>query len=87
MRPYAYKARQLKDVETRYSAYDKEGLVMMEAVSKVWRMYLLGCKCFRVVTDHATLVHLLKQSRDKITNRQTHWVKKLTPYANLMLIL
>jgi len=42
---------------------------------------------FLVVTDHATLVHLLKQSSDKLTNRQTHWVEKLMPYANLMRIL
>jgi hypothetical protein len=51
-------------------------------------MYLLGSKCFSVVTDHATLViYLLKQSSDKLTNRQTHWVEKLMPYANIMRIL
>jgi len=50
-------------------------------------MYLLGCKCFSLVMDHATLVHLLKQSSDKLTDRRTHWVDKLMPYANLMRIL
>ncbi len=50
-------------------------------------MYLLGCKCFSVVTRHATLVHLLKQSSENLTDRQSHWVKKLMPYANLMRIL
>jgi hypothetical protein len=28
LRPCAYKARKLKDVETRYSAYDKEALAI-----------------------------------------------------------
>ena len=72
---------------TKYSAYDEEALDMVEVVSIVWRMYLLGCKCFSVTTDHATLVHLLKQSSDKLLDRQTHWVDKLMPYANLMRIL
>jgi hypothetical protein len=50
-------------------------------------MYLLGSKCFSIVTNHATLVHLLKQSSDKLTDRQTHWVEKLMPNANIMRIL
>ena len=87
LRPCAYWARKLKDAETRYSAYDREALAIVEAVSRVWRTYLLGSKCFSVVTDHATLVHLLKQSSKKLTDRQTHWVEKLMPYANIMRIL
>ena len=35
LRPCAYRARKLKAVETRYSAYDKEALVIVEAVSRV----------------------------------------------------
>ncbi len=50
-------------------------------------MYLLGCKCFAVVTYHATLVSLLKQSSKKMTYRQSHWVEKLMSYADLMRIL
>jgi hypothetical protein len=50
-------------------------------------MYLLGCKCFSVVTDHANLVYLLKQSSDKLTYMQTHWEEKLMRYAKLMRIL
>ena len=87
LRPCAYWARKLKDAETRYIAYDKEALAIVEVVSRVWRVYLLGCKSFSVVTDHATLVHLLKQSSDKLTDRQSHWVEKLMPYANEMRIL
>jgi hypothetical protein len=34
-RPCAYWARKLKDVETRYNAYDKEALAVVEVVSRV----------------------------------------------------
>ena len=40
-----------------------------------------------MVTNHATLVHLLKHSSVKLTDRQTHLVEKLMSYANLMRIL
>jgi hypothetical protein len=60
LRPCAYWARKLIDCETRYSAYDREALADVEAVSRVWRVYLLGCNRFSVVTDHVTLTHLLK---------------------------
>ena len=40
-----------------------------------------------MIIDHATLVHLLKQSSDKLTDRQSHWVEKWMPYANAMRIL
>ncbi len=35
LRPCAYLARKLKDVETGHSAYDKEALAVVEAVSRV----------------------------------------------------
>ena len=40
-----------------------------------------------MVTYQATLVHLLKQSNDQLTSRQTHWAEKMTPYSVLMRIL
>jgi hypothetical protein len=85
--PCAYWARKHKDFEIRYSAYDRETLVVVEAVSRVWRVYLLGCKRFSVVTDTATLTHLLKQTSDKLTNRQVHWDERLMPFAQSMSIL
>jgi len=36
LRPCAYRARKLKDVETGYSAYEKEALVIVEDVSRIW---------------------------------------------------
>jgi len=35
LRPCVYLARKLKDIENRYSAYDKEALAMLKAVSRV----------------------------------------------------
>ncbi len=69
LRPFAYWARKLKDVETRYSAYDREALAMMEAVTRVQKIYLLVSKYFSVVMDHATRGHLLKKSIYKLTDR------------------
>ena len=40
-----------------------------------------------VFTNHATLTHLFKQPRDKPTDRQVHWVKRLIPFAHCMSIL
>ena len=37
-----------------------------------------------MVTYHGNLVHILKESCDKLTYRHTHWVEKLTPFANLL---
>ncbi len=60
---------------------------MVEAVSRVLRMYMLSCKCFSLVTYHATLAHLLKKSFHKLTNPQTQWDEEFMPYVNLMRIL
>jgi len=53
LKPWVNWARKLKNCETRYSAYDREALAVVEAVSRVWRVYLVGCKFFWVVTNHA----------------------------------
>ncbi len=60
---------------------------MIEFVSRAWRVYLLGCKHFSAVTDHATLTHLLKQSSDKLPDRQVHWVERVMMFAHCMSIL
>ena len=87
VRPCAYWARKLNDAERNYSAYDLEALAVVEAVTRVWRMYLDGCAGISVVTDHATLTHLLKQSSEKLTKRQAHFVERLMPYTGTMKIV
>ena len=64
LRHCAYWARKLKYCETRYSAYDREALAVVEVVTRVWKVYLLECKHFSMATDHATLTQLLKQISD-----------------------
>ena len=59
LRPCAYRTRKLKDADTNHNAYDRAALAMVEVDTIVLRIYLLGCKCFLVVTDRATRVHLL----------------------------
>ena len=87
LRPCAYYARKLNDAERKYSAYDKEALAVVEAVHRAWRVYLEGSKSFSVVTDHATLTHLLTQPSTNLTKRQAHFVEKLMPYAGYMRIV
>ena len=87
LRPCAYYARKLNDAERKYSAYDKEALAVVEAVHRAWRVYLEGSESFSVVTDHATLTHLLTQPSTNLTKRQAHFVEKLMPYAGYMKIV
>ena len=70
-----------------YSACDREALAVVEDVSCVWRVYLLGCIRFSVVTNHATLTHLSKKPSDKLTDRQVQWIVRLVPFAHCMNIL
>jgi len=56
-------------------------------VPRVWRVYLLACKRFLVVTDRANLTHLLRQASDKITDRQVPRVERLMPFTRCIRIL
>ena len=87
LRPCAYWARKLNDAERNYSAYDLEALAVVESVTRVWRMYLDGCKAIQVVTDHSTLTHLLRQPSTTLTKRQAHFIERLMPYTGYMTIL
>ena len=80
-------ANKLKDRETRYSAYGREALAVVDVVSHVWRVYLFGCKSFLVFTNNATLTHLLKQPSDAIIDQQVHWFERLMHYAQCTSIL
>ena len=84
LHPCAYWARKLNDAQRRYSTYDKEALAAITAVTEEWRVYLDGCKRFTSVTDHATLVHLLKQPCSSLSDRQARWVEKIQPFASHM---
>jgi len=87
LRPCAYYARKLNAAERAYSAYDKEALAVVEAITRAFRTYVDGCRSFSVVTDHATLTHLMSMPSTNLTKRQVRWVEKLMPYANYMRIV
>ena len=86
LQPCAYFARKLKDNERNWPAYDKEALAATEAV-RHWRTYLDGCRSFTVVTDHATLVHLLRQSSADLSKRQAGFVEQLREFTGGMAIV
>ena len=86
LQPCAYYAMKLKDAARNWSAYDKEALAVAEAVQH-WRTYLDGCQSFTVVTDHATLVHLLKQPAADLSKRQCSIVEKLRDLAGTMTVV
>ncbi|KAL0413714.1 UNVERIFIED_CONTAM: Transposon Ty3-I Gag-Pol polyprotein [Sesamum radiatum] len=67
--PVAFESRKLKDVERRYSVYEKELLVVVHCL-RLWQHYLLGSS-FVVKTDNTVLSHFMTQP--KLTSRQTSW--------------
>ena len=55
-----YKSRSLKEVETRYSATEREALAIRWAAKKL-RKYLLGAPHFKIVTDHKPLEYMFSK--------------------------
>lgn len=75
--PIAYFSKTLNDAQRNYSAYDRELLAIYQAVGH-WRHYLYG-QHFKVVTDHATLKHLVDQPELK-NSRRIRWISDLQEY-------
>ena len=63
-----YKSRSLKEVETRYSATEREGLAIRWAVTKL-RKFLLGAPPFTVVTDHKPLEYMFNKTTGDVPPR------------------
>lgn len=75
--PVAYDSKKLNSAQRNYSAYDRELLAIYRALLH-WRCYLLGRR-FEVLTDHATLRHMLEQPN--LTNpRRIRWISELMEY-------
>ncbi len=66
MRPCAYWARKLKDAETRYSAYDREALAMVEAASRVWKIRI--CSVLNASQWSRTMRPLSNYSSSQVIN-------------------
>ena len=75
--PIAYDSSKLNPAQRNYSTYDRELLAIYRAVTK-WRHYLLS-HYFEVLTDHATLKHLITQPELK-NSRRIRWISDLQEY-------
>jgi hypothetical protein len=74
--PIAYESHQMTPAERNYPAHEQELLVVIHALQK-WKMLLLGMKV-NVLTDHHSLVHLLKQQN--LSRRQARWKEILSNF-------
>ncbi|KAL0411995.1 UNVERIFIED_CONTAM: Transposon Tf2-11 polyprotein [Sesamum latifolium] len=74
--PVAFESRKLKDVERRYSVYEKELLAVVHYL-RLWRHYLLGSP-FVVKTDNTAVSHFITQP--KLTSRQARWQELLSEF-------
>ena len=77
-KPIAFLSRTMQPVERNYEIYDKELLVIVEALTK-WRQYLLDvAESFKVWTDHENLKYF--REPHKLNGRQARWYLKLQDY-------
>jgi hypothetical protein len=76
-RVIAYASCSLNNAERNYSATELECLVVVWAVTKMFRVYLYERE-FELVTDHAALRWLLNHSASK--GRTTRWVLQLQEF-------
>lgn len=75
-KPIAFMSKKLNSAQRNYSVTERECLAAVEAIKK-FRCYL-ELQDFEVVTDHSSLVWLMKQP--DLTGRLARWVFKLQPY-------
>lgn len=68
--PTEFFSKRLNSAQCNYSATEREMLAVIMALER-WRQYLVGIE-FTVLTDHASLVYLLEQS--KLSRRQARWL-------------
>jgi len=81
-KPIAFLSRTMQPAERNYEIYDKELLVIVEALTK-WRQYLLDTRePFEVWMDHENLKYF--REPHKLNGRQAQWYLKLQDY-NFML--
>ena len=77
-KPIAFLSRTIQPAERNYEIYDKELLVIVEALTK-WRQYLLDTRePFEVWTDHENLKYF--REPHKLNGRQARWYLKLQDY-------
>ncbi|XP_065365361.1 uncharacterized protein LOC135958385 [Calliphora vicina] len=75
-KPIAYMSKKLNTAQRNYSVTERECLAAVEAIQK-FRCYL-ELQEFEVITDHSSLVWLMKQPN--LSGRLARWVFKLQSY-------
>jgi hypothetical protein len=75
--PIAYFSEKLNDAKLKYSTYDKEFYVVVQAL-RHWCHYLL-LKEFVIYSDHDALCHL--NSQKKLNFQHASWVEYLQRYS------
>ena len=73
-------SRALNPCQRNYSILDKEWLAILEAVTRVWKHWLVG-HSFTIHTDHAPLVQILTKKAEELTPRQLRWLERLEPFS------
>ncbi|GFV25836.1 retrovirus-related Pol polyprotein from transposon 17.6 [Trichonephila clavipes] len=75
-RPVVYASRTLSSAERNYAVTERECLAVVWALNQ-FRAYL-GPLPVKVITDHATLTHLINDK--KLSSRMIRWVLKLATF-------
>lgn len=75
-RPVAFMSKKLNSSQRNYSVTEKECLAALEAINR-FRCYI-ELQEFEVITDHASLVWLMKQAN--LSGRLARWMFKLQAY-------
>lgn len=75
-KPIAFMSKKLNTAQRNYSVTERECLAAIEAIKK-FRCYL-ELQDFEVVTDHSSLLWLMKQP--DLTGRLARWVFKFQPF-------
>jgi len=75
--PIAYFSEKLNEAKQKYSTYDNEFYVVVQAL-RYWRHYLLPQE-FVLYYDHEALRYL--NSQKKLNHRHGHWVEYLQAYS------
>ena len=80
--PIAFLSRSLSDTECNYDIFDKEMLVIIQALEE-WRHYLQGAKePFEIWTDHQNLKYFTTMK--KLNRRQACWALFLSKFNFLL---
>ena len=76
-RTVSFFSRKLSSAETRYPTYDREMLAICEALEQ-WKCYIDPQRRTTIFTDHASVQHILTQSR--LSSRQMRYLESMQHY-------